>query len=204
MQPSEVIDGGIAKPAPLTARFDPLLIVPHLKVAQRKWVFPLLCKNLLNDIIAEATVGGQINISNYNPNLGQVVQKFKTQPDYEEFWRTCFRQYIAHVTILEAAPFIGVQLGNAGFFANDAHYGTNIGIEGIKWWIDNAMDRAETMKQMMVEYLCENVAKFPLWGDCHCKTCGCESTDLDDGCCSRCAPKCGGVEIEKWWGIITY
>ena len=53
INPNEVINGGIVRPTPLNARFDVQLISPNVLVAELRYLKPLLCAELYDDMIAE-------------------------------------------------------------------------------------------------------------------------------------------------------
>lgn len=203
IQPSEVIDGGVLSSSPLPTSFDPALIAPHVKDAESRWVVPVLCQAQYDAMVSE---GGQI-ISNYNTDCGPLSIKFATTAVYETFWTACLRQYIAWAVVFEALPFIGIQIANGGIFQGSSAFSENAGVSGLKWLATEYEDRLDRKKKDILKYLCTNSGDFPLWADCHCSDCGCETYSLTQGLCDPCAEKCGsGVvnNIRKKWGVITY
>lgn len=207
IQPNEVIDGGVLRGGPLNVRFDPAVIASHIQDAEDRWLREVLCDDLYNDMVAKVNPAG---VSNYNSSCGPLVTKYVTGSEphdsYEAFWLARLWRYATWAVVLEALPFITIQLGSAGAFFNNNEFGENIQISGAKWLGDTMQERVETQREQIIKYLCANADDLPLWGECHCSTCGCACDDLSDGCCGRCSEKCldAGKDAGKHMGIITY
>lgn len=94
IKPGEVVNTGIYRPAPVTARFDVNQISPHIKDAEERFLQPLLGVALYDDMILQQNVLE----SNYNPSVGAIVNKFVGPAPviYETFWYQYLMRYTAY------------------------------------------------------------------------------------------------------------
>jgi hypothetical protein len=73
-------------------------------------------------------------------------------------------------------------------FTNNQDYGQNIQISGVKFIMDVELQTIESRKAIILKYLCDNKALFPLFDyDTHC---GCDGEVKED--------------LSKNLGIIIY
>ena len=164
---AEVINGGLFRPAPTSARFDAHLIAPHIKDAEARFVVPVLCREFYDKLIE---VKGD-NVSNYNSAVGAIVQAFPDDEAYERLWTEHLLSFCAYSVLYEAYPFIAVQLGSNGLYLNSTEFGENVGIAGVKFMQDTLLQRIEHKRDKLAVYLCEH--KEVLVGFCHrnCRYC---------------------------------
>lgn len=173
---NEVINGGIVRPTPLNARFDVQLISPNVLVAELRYIKPLLCAELYNDMIAEKNASD----ANYNPNVGAIVQKFPTNAFYEALWVEYLQELCARAVLVQSLPSIAYQTGSNGVYQNNSEYATNAGDKGYKALQDANTQAIEALTGAVKQYLCDNRANFPLYpadelckceSGCDCDTC---------------------------------
>jgi hypothetical protein len=179
----EVVNTGTFRPAPVTARFDINQISPHLKDAEERFLQGVLGTDLYEDMIASQNT----SISNYNPDVGVIVQKFPLFPIYETIWTKYLLRFIANAVYYEALPFIVVQVSSKGAFINNSEIAQNGGIQGAKFMQDTILQRIDSQKELILEYLCKNKSDFPLFeADKKCND-GCnDCMDCDCGDVNNC------------------
>jgi len=174
--PSEVINGGTFRAAPLEARFDQQLIAPHVQDAELRWTLPLLGRAMYQDMISKKSP----NSSNYNPDNGQPLQdKFPNDTNYETLWTQFLLSFSGKAVFLQALPYLTFKTGSNGAFINDTTYGTGQPIDETKK-IKDALTQTLIMLQGRIkEFLCDNIDDYPLYDDCNCKCKNCNSYDCD-------------------------
>lgn len=184
----EVVSGGIVKNTPISSRFDAALLSSHIKTAELRFLKPVLCEDFYLDLIAQKE-----NVSNYNENICPAAEAYPSNALYESLWKEYLLPYLSHCVLYEALPFVAVQIGSNGLFENSIEFGTNTGLEGVKFIQDTLMTKINILKKDLLDYLCENQAQFPLFcNDCHCK----ESEECND---------CSGTDSNSNdLGIIFY
>lgn len=187
IQESEVINGGILKATPLNARFDAMLIQSHIADAERRHFLPCFCREFYARLIAEKNP----TPSNYNPDLGPIVQAYPNDAVLELFWTEILLKFLSCAGLYEALPFIGMQIGSNGIFINDSHNAQPAGVNGIKFLQDTLLERLQRQKELFEKEICENdqfddLVNYDLCEN-YCKDC---SGDDDD--------------ITKTLGIIIY
>lgn len=195
IQPKEIIDAGIVKASPLNARFDASIIAPVIHLAEDRFLKPFVCEDFYNDLIAQKNPVP----SNYNANLGAIVQAYPANPDYELLWTQYFLPYLSRAVYYMALPDIAVQTGSNGLFQNNTEFGQNVGIEGMKFKRDNELQNLEGRKPIIIKYLCDNTDKFTLF----C------SEGICQDCCDDCkegndCSKHSVLQTGRDLGIIIY
>ena len=83
IQPSEIINTGILKAAPLNSRFDSQLLSPWVYFAESRFLLQpksFMCQEFYDDLIAQKNP----TPSNYNSALGTVVQAYPSNAEYED------------------------------------------------------------------------------------------------------------------------
>lgn len=171
IKPAEIVNTGIYRPAPTTARFDINIISPHVKSAEERFIIPILGVNLYNDMVDKQNAAE----SNYNPAVGAIIEKFPLDANYEEFWVNYLMRYVAYSVFYEALPYIGLQVSSKGVFQLNSETAENLGINGVRFIQDNMMQRLSDLEPLIKSYLCENKADFTLYNssncpdnECHC------------------------------------
>lgn len=169
---NEVINGGYFRPTPMNARFDALLIEPHIKFAFERHVMPILCEPFYNDLLSKRNP----NMINYNPTCGNLQIAYQTSQCYEELFTRFLYGYCSLAVMYEALPFIAVQTGSNGLYLNNSEYSQNAGIDGVKFIQDTLMDRITRTKNLMIDFLCKNESCYKLFcrEQCDCCDCGCD------------------------------
>ena len=199
IQASEVINGGIVRPVPTNARFDSQLVAPHLAVAENRFLLPIICAAMYADMISKKNA----TPSNYNPNIGSIVQVFPADANYETLWTEFVMQLCAYGVLYMSLPFIGIQTGSNGLFINESQFAESAGIKGVKYLQDTILDNhIELIGQRLLEYLCDNAADYPLFPvDDKCQNCGCGCGQSNCNGLSTCPNK---QRVTKKLGIIIY
>lgn len=200
IQPSEIVNGGIVRPIPITARFDSQLLAPHVQGAELKFIKPKLCADLYNDMIAQKNP----TPSNYNPDVGPIVQAFPGNANYETLWTEYLLALDSYAVMFTALPFISVQTGTNGLYLNDSQFGENAGLKGSKYLQDALLsNQIEPICEAMLDYLCNNAANYPLFkSDLKCKDCG--GCDCGQGECQGLTSCRKKGPIDKKLGIFIY
>jgi hypothetical protein len=177
IKPAEIVNTGIYRPAPVTARFDVNIISPHVKDAEERFILPLLGMALYQDMILNQNPVE----SNYNPTAGALVPKFPTNAVYEAFWVDYLLRYVAYACFYEVLPFVAMQVSSKGIYSNDSEFAQNTGVNGVRFLQDNMMQRIDNLKPLLENYLCQNKTEFTLYDS---RNCPCE----DD--CGNCHSIC--------------
>lgn len=175
IQPKEVINGGIVRPAPADVRFDALLLSPHIQDAEARFVIPVLTSAFYYALIAEKGT----TESNYNPAFTSTAAAFSTTA-YEALWTDHLRDYCAACVLYESLPFVGVQTGANGLYLNDSEFGRNAGIDGVKFMQDTLMTKIQVKERRLKEYLCTCAAALPAFSSSaagYCPSSGCPFED---------------------------
>jgi len=180
IKPAEVVNGGIYRGAPTNARFDQTIISPHIDSTEERFVIDLLGEDLYDAMVAAQNAA----VSNYNPDVGPLVNKFLTNAFYETLWTKYLLRYISYAVYHEALPFITVQVSSKGAFTNGSEFADNAGISGSKYLQDAMMKRIDDLRPKIETYLCDNKADYPLFNDDDCPC-----SDCEDGCTTSC--RCG-------------
>lgn len=168
IQAAEVVNQGILKGSPLSSRFDASQISPNIAEAERRFLKTFINPEFYDNLISEKNTLP----SNYNPDLGAIVLAYPTNALYETLWTQKLFPYLSRAAYHESLDGIVVQIGSNGAFVNHTDYGDNVGIKGLKFLKDSALQTLEGMKPDIVKYLCDNKASYPLWdhepfcGDC--------------------------------------
>jgi hypothetical protein len=182
IKPAEVVNTGIYRPAPVTARFDVNQISPHVKDSEERFLQPLLGVALYDDMIAQQNPLE----SNYNPAVGAIVNKFIAPAPaiYETLWTSFLLRYTAYAVYYEVLPYLTIQVSSKGIYQNDSEFAQNAGVQGVRFLQDNMMQRIDNLKPLIENFLCENKTDLPLFD---AKNCPCE--DDCGGCHTIC--NCG-------------
>jgi len=159
IQAEEVVNQGIVKGSPLSSRFDASQISPNIEEAERRFFKTFINDEFYNDLVAQKNP----TPSNYNNDLGPIVLAYPNNALYETLWTQKFFSYLSRACYHESLDNIVVQIGSNGAFVNDTEYGQNVGISGLKFLKDSALQTLEGMQPSIIKYLCDNKANYPLW-----------------------------------------
>lgn len=177
----ELVSGGILKSSPITTQSDPADYAPFLQLAEERYLVPLICRAMYDDMIAQMNTVP----SNYNPDLGPIVLKFPNDPNYETLWTQYLLQLTSWATILQALPFLALKIGANGIFLNSIEWGENAGIKGVQFLEDRVKQNLQTSQGLMQDFLCQNYTDYPEF----------DSKRLCTSC--TCVGSCGCPEIGK-------
>jgi len=189
IKPAEVVNTGVYRPAPTTARFDVNVIAPHILSAEERFLLPVLGVDLYDDLVLKQNAAE----SNYNPSVGAIVLKFPNDPAYESLWTSYLMRYTAYCIFYEVLPFLAVQVSSKGIYQNDSEFAQNQGISGVRFLQDNMMQKIDNLKPLLEIYLCKNKTALPLFDSCHCPcdddcdACDCGYYDRTGKTCKTCA-----------------
>jgi hypothetical protein len=186
IKPSEVVNGGIVRPAPTDSRFDAHLISAHIHDAEQRFVVPVLSSAFHITLIeAQSSAASQ-----YNASLGSTAVKF-TSTAYEQLWTKHLREFTAAAVLYEAMPFIAIQAGSNGLYLNDNQFGQNAGLNGVKFMQDTLLQKIEIKKKSLQQFLCSCASNLDGF-----------STTAVDYCSSGCDS--GTTDAEKITGWVLY
>ena len=175
IQAEEVVNQGIVKGAPLSSRFDASQISPNISEAEDRFLKTFINKDFYDDLVAEKNP----TPSNYNPDLGALVQAYPTNALYETLWTQKLFPYLSRACYHESLDNIVIQVDSNGAFVNQTEYGENIGVSGLKFLKDSALQTLEGMKPRVIKFLCDNKADYPLWdSEKYCGECEESKNDL--------------------------
>lgn len=148
--------------APQSARMDVQLIAPHISAAERAWVLKLLGEAMFLDMVAQQNAA----VSNYNPQLGPIVQKFPTASNYEALWVRELGGLLeleACAVLFEALPFISAQIGSNGIFLPGGINNTPASDSEVRSLQDRLNRRAQVLQESIQGFLEKNAADYPLY-----------------------------------------
>lgn len=198
IKPSEVINGGVVRSTPLNSRFDQQLLGVHIKIAEERFLIDVLCADLYNDMIAQQNP----NESNYNSNIGAIVQKFPSNAAYETLWVEHLLYYTSNAVLYQALPNIAMQIGSNGIFLNASNMAENAGVKGLTFWQDTIQQSLDVKKQTIENFLCSNQSDYPLYPTDRCDNCeGCGHTQENCKGYTECRK---ANKTSKNTGIILY
>lgn len=143
IQPLEVVQGGINRPAPTDLRLDKNLISAHIEDAEYQWVIPAIGKTLYSYL--KANKGTSTAFSNNY---------------YQGLWNDHLKELCATSVLYEASPYIVVQAGTNGLYTINNDYGQNVGIDGVKFYQDTLKQRIEVKQKRVKDYLCTCAVNF--------------------------------------------
>lgn len=158
---NEIVNQGILKAAPLSNRFDASLLSPHLDMAESRFLKTFINSEFYEDLLLQRNT----NQINYNSKIGTIEVGFPSNADYEELFSQYLYPYITRSVVYEAYPFIAVQIGSNGLFLNDNGYGQNSGVKTMNMYRDSMLQTLIGSKVDIIDYLCTNKDKYPLWDD---------------------------------------
>lgn len=183
---SEVVNGGILRPAPAGSRFDAHLVSAHIYDAEQRFVVPVLTSAFHVTLMAAQSTAA----SQYNSSLGATAAKF-TSTAYESLWTGHLREYCAAAVLYEAMPWISLQVGANGLYFNDNQFGQNAGLAGAKFMQDTLLQKIEVKRKRLEQFLCSCAANLTGF-----------NTSAVDYCPSGCDTE--PSEAEKISGWILY
>lgn len=181
IKPQEVINGGIYRQTPISARFDAQLIAPQIGVAELRFVMPIVCREMYDDMIGKQNA----SVANYNPNTPPLVAKFPSDANYEALWTDGkLGELCARAVYYVSLPYIAFQTGSNGVYEMQAEY-TRSASKEVKFLQDTELQSIQTLQQFVSDYLCQNSADYSLYpADEKCKNVsGCD--------------ECGGLDSES-------
>ena len=157
IQASEIINGGLLRPAPMDVRFDALLLSPHIEFAEQRHLERLISSSLYEAMKEEK---GLVQ-SNYNINYGALQNAFLLTPLYETFWAEHLLEFCALAVLYEALPYITQQISSQGLMINDTEFSRNSGVQGTKFMRDTLLQRIDFKAEKIKSFLCEKKEEFP-------------------------------------------
>ena len=185
IQPAEIVNTGILSAAPLNSRFDASKLSSVVHLAEDRFLKTFVCAAFYSDLVSQKNTVP----SNYNPDLGPVVEAFPLNVDYEFLWTEYFLSFLSRAVYYLALPEIVLQTGSNGLFLNNTEFSSNSGLDGLKFMQDTQLQNLEKRRPFIIDYLCKNKATYPLF--CEEDICGC----CDD---------CTEVESASNLGMVIY
>lgn len=158
----EMVQNGRVRNSPITAAFDSTKVDPFVQVAELRFIRPVLCADLYNDMIAKKntidcayTKSGSV--------LSTTTAKFPTMPAYEALWVQFLYSLCADAVYYCSVPNMVISTGSSGLYLNDTEGGKNAGEKNAKLIMDNVLKGIESLQGAMIEYICANKTDFPLF-----------------------------------------
>lgn len=185
IKPHEIVNTGILSAAPLNSRFDASKLSSVVHLAEDRFLKTIVCAAFYTDLVSQKNTTD----SNYNPDLGPIVEAYPSNADYEFLWTEFLLSYLSRAVYYLALPEIVLQTGSNGLFLNNTEFSSNSGLDGLKFMQDTQLQNLERRRPFIIDYLCKNKDTYPLF---------CEEDICN--CCSDCTE----VESGSNLGIILY
>lgn len=129
---------------PISSSIDVTMLTPHIESSQIIWQREILGRILYDDIItkfdAQTLSADEIELVGY------------------------MKPAIAYRTVYEALPFLSIQLKAKGAVKLRGEFEDQASLADVKYLRDNFEKKAQYYEERVVEYLCLNGQKFPLYG----------------------------------------
>lgn len=176
IQVEEVVNQGIVKAASLGNRFDASLIAPNIPQAELRFLKTstspsssgFINPEFFDDLVAQKNP----DPSNYNEDLGPIVLAYPSNADYELLWTQWLFPFLSKASYYESLDNIVIQVGSIGAQISSTQFGESVGISGLKHMKDTTMQDLTGNKPHIVNFLCANKDKYPLWDDTgYCSDC---------------------------------
>lgn len=159
----EVINSGLVRSAPIDARFDSLLLDPHLQEAEDRFVRSVICEDLFVALLTEKAD----TVSNYNPAF-PIVPAFTTAK-YEKLWTEHLLQLYSYAVIYQALPFIAMKISSNGILINNTEFAGNAGEKGVVFLQDTMMETITEKQKRLVKFLKDNNADYNCYTEQECE-----------------------------------
>lgn len=170
----EIVNQGIFKGAPYNNRFDQSILAPNIHLAEDRFLKTFICKAFYEDLVAQKNTIP----SNYNAELGALVQAYPSNAAYETLWTQYLLPYLSRAVLCLSLPSVTLQVGNNGVMLNNSEYAQNSGLSGMKFLMDNELSNTEQRKPIIIKFLCDNKADYPLF--CRSNFCECSEDNEDE------------------------
>ena len=129
---------------PISSSIDVTMLTPHIESAQIIWQREILGRVLYDDIILKFS--------------GQTLSS--DEIELVEYMKPA----IAYRTVYEALPFLSIQIKPKGAVRLRGEFEDQASLNEVKYLRDNFEKKAQYYEERVVEYLCLNGRKFPLYG----------------------------------------
>jgi len=189
---NEALNTGVFRSSPLNARFDVQLIANQIQPAELRFIKPLLCKDLYEDMIADIIdysaspdfVSGTLyvatDIVNFygfayeciqnttgaeqplNTLFWTVLPKF-ANAFYQTLWDKYLFQLCGRSVYLQSLPNILIQTGANGLFINNSEFARGASKGEMQLLQDNETRTIDVFTAEIKEYLCDNRTDYPLY-----------------------------------------
>jgi hypothetical protein len=129
---------------PISSNIDVTMLTPHIESSQIIWQREILGRVLYDDIIAKFAAqtlsADEIELVSY------------------------MKPAIAFRTVFEALPFLSIQIKPKGAVKLRGEFEDQASLGEVKYLRDNFEKKSQYYEERVVEYLCLNGQKFPLYG----------------------------------------
>jgi hypothetical protein len=143
-------------------------------LAEDRFLKPIANQTFLADLIAQKNTIP----SNYNIDLGPLIEAFPSNANYEILWKQYLLPFLSRAVYVVALPEIVLQSGSNGLFLNNTEFSSNSGIDGLKFMQDTQLQHLEKRRPFIIEFLCNNKTTYTLFDDKICPCC--EITDCKE------------------------
>ncbi|MCK4884409.1 MAG: hypothetical protein KAS30_06040, partial [Candidatus Diapherotrites archaeon] len=107
IQPPEIVNTGILSAAPLNSRFDASKLSSVVHLAEDRFLKTFICAEFYADLVAQKNTVP----SNYNTDLGPLVQAYPLNADSEFLWTEYLLSFLSRAVYYLALPEIVLQTG---------------------------------------------------------------------------------------------
>lgn len=155
---NEIVSGSVLRKSPLPGRFDTQLLGPHIDIAMRKHVIPVLGREMYDDLVEKKDQDADYATS--TPAFTDAGEEA-----YEALYQAILQQFCAEAVIVEAIPYIGLTIANNGVVENINSLTQGTGVRGVQFMQDTASQRLLFLRKELIDFLCEHKEDYPLWDD---------------------------------------
>ncbi len=175
--PREMNNNGVFDGSTVSQQIDPRLFnLYNIRNAERRFLLNncLITKAMYNDMITERSDSP----SQYNEDLTPVSVKFPSSAAYEKLWiEGNLKDYLTNAVLFSSSDTVLMRFNNLGIFTKSNPVGGSetIGIKGLRFLKESLSKNLETAKEMIKEFLTDNLGDYPLLLDeensCLCNSC---------------------------------
>ena len=181
---------------------DPSVWAASIEIAEERFVRPVLgyafyeaiatAKNTLVTSGNIASLQSQMTAKNITLSVGQIVNGVEiltaANAAYGTLWaarlaRYCFEAvyYVAQIDNYTQFSAQGILKNNpeGSVLGEKAAQSVGVGLNDIKWLTDKQLlDRINPFKASLEQYLCVNIASYPLYDNCNCQGQGSDANSV--------------------------
>lgn len=154
----EIINGGILRQVPLSARFDGMLLSPHIQLAEVRFLRETLTKDLYSTMVAQKE-----RVGIYNSDLATPQAAFDVA-ELETLYAGYVIKLVSYATVYQSLPYIAAQISSNGIMATNTDFAQNLGLDGARFLRDDLLQNIELLQKECKDFLCDNKSTYATYG----------------------------------------